>query len=254
MSPEQIQDRQVTHQTDIYSLGVVMYQLLTGRLPFSGSSRGSLLYQIVNIDAPPPSALRRGLTTELDRIVMRAIAKSTSERYTTWAEFSRDLAHAFRHLSVPDESTSDTEKFTTLRAIPMFRDFRDVELWELLRIGGWRRVPAETAILREGDQSDVLYVLVEGEATVSRRGVRLDSLQVGQCFGEIQYFETASGQRSTAIASTLPCTLLEVQAAHLRQASDALQMQLNRAFIRLLVSRLEARDHRLIQQAGAQAA
>jgi eukaryotic-like serine/threonine-protein kinase len=254
MSPEQIQDRQVTHQTDIYSLGVVMYQMLTGRLPFSGSSRGSLLYQIVNIDPAPPSTLRRGLTTELDRIVLRALAKSTSDRYATWGEFSRDLALAFRHLSLPDESTSDTEKFSSLRAISMLRDFRDVELWELLRIAAWRRVPAETTILREGDESDVLYVLVEGEATVSRRGVRLDTLQVGQCFGDIQYFETVSGQRSTTIASTLPCTLLEVQAAHLRQASDALQMQLNRAFIRLLVSRLDARDHRLIQQAGAQAA
>lgn len=254
MSPEQIQDRQVTHQTDIYSLGVVMYQLLTGRLPFSGSSRGSLLYQIINIEPTPPSLLRRGLSTALDRIVLKALAKSPTDRYGTWAEFSRDLALAFRHLSLPEESISDTEKFSTLRAIPMFRDFRDVELWEQLRVAGWRRVAAETTILREGDQSDLLYVLVDGEASVSRRGVRLDSLQAGHCFGEIQYFETVSGQRSTTITSTLPCTLLELEAAHIRQASDALQMQLNRAFIRVLVSRLDARDHRLIQQADAQAA
>jgi len=97
-------------------------------------------------------------------------------------------------------------------------------------------------------------VLVDGEASVTRRGVRLDSLQAGHCFGEIQYFEPVAGQRSTTITSTLPCTLLELEAAHIRQASDALQMQLNRAFIRVLVGKLEARDHRLIQQSDAQAA
>jgi len=254
MSPEQIQDRQVTHQTDIYSLGVVMYQLLTGRLPFNGSSRGSLLYQIVNIDPTPPSSLRRGLSSALDRIVLRALAKDTSNRYGTWAEFSRDLAMAFRHLSLPDESASDTEKFSTLRAVALFRDFRDVELWELLRIASWRRLPAEATILREGETSDVLYVLVDGDAGVSRGGVRLDSMHAGHCFGEILYFESEPGQRTTTITSSTPCTILELQAAHLRQASDALQMQLNRTFIRVLVGRLDAREGNLSLPADARAA
>ena len=245
MSPEQIQDRQVTHQTDIYSLGVVMYQLLTGRLPFLGSSRGSLVYQIANIEAVPPSTHRRGLTPELDRIVLKAIAKSPDSRYRTWAEFSRDVAHAFRHLSVPTEEVSDTERFTMLRALELFRDFRDVELWEMLRVARWHRHPAGTQILREGEEGASLFVLTAGEAKVSRGGQVLDVLQTGQCFGEIAYFDERRGPRTTTIASSTDSTAVELEANAMRHASEALQMQLNRAFIRVLIGRIDARESRM---------
>lgn len=245
MSPEQIQDRQVTHQTDIYSLGVVMYQLLTGRLPFQGSSRGSLVYQILNIDAAPPSTLRRGLPAELDRIVLKALAKSPDARYRTWSEFSRDLAHAFRDVSMPTEEVSDTERFTMLRGLPLFRDFRDVDLWEMLRVARWHRFAAGTTILREGDAGDSLFVLAAGAAEVSRNGRVLDALQAGHCFGEIAYFDDGRGPRSTTISASADSTAVELEANAMRNGSEALQMQLNRAFIRVLLDRIDARESRL---------
>ncbi|MBI1396104.1 MAG: protein kinase [Betaproteobacteria bacterium] len=246
MSPEQIQERQVTHQTDIYSLGVVMYQLLTGRLPFQGSSRGSLLYQIVNIEAAPPSTIRRGLPPALDQIVMRAMAKPLSQRYQHWNEFSRDLAQAFKYLTVPEESVSDTEKFTTLRALSFFEDFRDVDLWEMLRLGRWHRMDADSVILREGQEVDGFYVLTSGEIEVSRSGRVIDRGGPGHCFGDILYFEDARGLRSTTITTRTPGVAIEVRARELRGASDALQMQFNRAFIRILVDRLEHRESRIV--------
>ena len=59
MSPEQVQDKELDFRTDIYSLGVLMYQMLTGKLPFRASSKASLLYQVVNIPPVPPSTFRR---------------------------------------------------------------------------------------------------------------------------------------------------------------------------------------------------
>lgn len=247
MSPEQVQEKQVNHQTDIYSLGVVMYQLLTGRLPFQGASRGSLLYQVVNIDPVPPSAIRRGIPPDVERIVLKAMAKSRATRYGTWMEFSRDLAQAFGHLKLPDEAVSDTEKFTAIRALPFFTDFRDVEIWETLRLAYWHRVEADTVLVREGETGDGFYVLVSGEAVASRSGKALETLAPGNCFGEILYFADAESQRRTTVVARTPCVAVELKALGLRNATDALQMQFNRAFMRILVERLAQREAQIAQ-------
>jgi serine/threonine protein kinase len=142
MSPEQVQDKELSHQTDIYSLGVVMYQLLTGKLPFIAATKASLLYQIVNIQPLPPSTHRTDISPALDRVVTRALDKEVRNRYQTWGDFSRDLTQTYRHLKLPPESISDTEKFNAIKALPFFRDFRDVEIWETVHCSFRRIQPA----------------------------------------------------------------------------------------------------------------
>jgi serine/threonine protein kinase len=254
MSPEQVQEKQLTHQTDIYSLGVVLYQLLTGRLPFQGSNRGSLLYQIINIEPLPPSVHRLGVPPDLERIVLRALAKDPAERYGTWLDMSRDLAHAFKHLTLPTETVSDTEKFSAVRSLSFFRDFLDIEIWETLRLAQWHRYPANTTILREGDTGDGFFVLTAGEASATRNDNVLDVLREGHCFGEILYFEHAQELRTTTITTRTACIALEIKARSLREASERTQMQFNRAFLRVLVNRIEKRETRILTQIGAPAA
>ncbi len=88
MAPELVTGAaQASHLTDIYALGVVMYYLLTGRLPFTGANTMSVIYQIVNTEPEPPSKHRDGISPELDAIVMKAIAKDPAKRYATWDEF-----------------------------------------------------------------------------------------------------------------------------------------------------------------------
>jgi serine/threonine protein kinase len=251
MSPEQVLEKQLNHQTDIFSLGIVFYQLLTGRLPFVGSNRGSLLYQITNIEPLPPSQVRPDLPAALDRILLGMLAKSREERYTDWMRIAGDLADVFRHLTVPAQSVSDTEKFSVLRALPFFADFRDVELWELVRLSSWARHPAGGVIVAEGSTGGNFHVLTAGDARVTREGNVLELLHPGQCFGDILYFEDTPVVRNTAITAETPCTVMSVQSAAARQASDGLQMLLNRAFIRVLVHRIENRDRRLLAQVQA---
>jgi serine/threonine protein kinase len=250
MSPEQVQERQLNHQTDIYSLGVVLYQLLTGRFPFQGSSRGSLLYQILNIEPAPPSVHRPEVPAELDRIVLRSLAKDLKVRYASWVDLSRDLAHVFKHLTLPEEAVSDTEKFTALRALSFFAGFRDIEIWEALRLSQWHRFPAGQHILVEGTPGDGFFVLIAGETKVTRNGKAVDFLRPGACFGDILYFEDTPTPRTTTITAHTASVALEIKGRSLREASDALQMQLSRAFIRVLVNRLDSHEQRLVTQAA----
>ena len=76
MSPEQVKEQHLTHQTDMFSLGVVMYQLLTGQPPFRGANNYNIIYQIINVDPPPPIAVRPDIPPRIDAIVMRADRKS----------------------------------------------------------------------------------------------------------------------------------------------------------------------------------
>jgi CRP-like cAMP-binding protein len=245
MSPEQIRDEPLTQQTDIYSLGVVMYQLLTGKLPFQGSSHASLLYQIVNIDPLPPSDLRPGLPHELDDIVLRAMAKKCEHRYADWQQFASALAGVVAALAAPQADLGDTEKYRTLRALAFCREFDEPELWEMLRIARWRRFAAGTVIIREGDQGDCFYVLVEGDVRVSRAGVTLNVLRPGDCFGEMLYFSAPVTRRTTTITALQSALVIEIKAASLNQASDACQVKFNRAFLRILLERLTFANARL---------
>src|SRR4051795_2278456 len=96
MSPEQIREDVVDHRTDLYSLGVVMYQLLAGKLPFQATNKFSMIYQITQSDPPPPSAKRREAPASLDRIVRRASQKDPARRYHSADEFTEDLLEALR--------------------------------------------------------------------------------------------------------------------------------------------------------------
>ena len=249
MSPEQLTDRELTHQTDIYSLGVVMFQLLVGRLPFTASSQASLMYQIVNHAPPQLSSLRQNLPLAIVTIVERAMQKDLSLRYQNWIEFGKDLASLFRELEAPREDFSETRKFHLLRNLSFFRDFRDVEIWETLRISAWRHVPATRLLIQEGERGDGFFILVDGRSDVMRENHQLASLGPGDCFGEMLYFATESALRSTTIRSTTPVLLLEIKAVSLSAASDACQVQFNKSFMRILIDRLTAANKKLTERA-----
>ena len=247
MSPEQVKEQALTYQTDIFSLGVVMYQLLTGRLPFQGANNYSMIYQIINVDPPAPIEVRPDIPPRINAIVTRAIQKDTARRYQTWDEFAHDLATALGAEEKPGKGFAESAKFDTLRGLEFFRQFSDVELWEVLRIATWHRHPRGTVLIRESDIGSSFFVLSSGEVRVMKQERQLNVLTTGECFGEMAYLGKQKFQRSASVVALSDIAVIEIRAETLARASELCRHHFHGAFLELLVDRLVKANVRLSQ-------
>jgi serine/threonine protein kinase len=252
MSPQQVKEQPLDHRTDIYSMGVVMYHLLAGRLPFQASNNFSLIYQITNVDPPPPSSFRPAIPQALDAIVRRAMAKDLEQRYADWEEFSLDLAQVFRGepvggaVSVGDpQKFADSDKFESLRKLPFFEKFSDAELWEVARISAWRATKAGEVLMKEGESGTYFCILAEGQIKVTKKGKLLNVLGAGECFGEMAYLHREGQRRVADVSVMTDAKIISVPTEKLDQASDGCRHHFDRAFMEMLVERLTMANIRL---------
>lgn len=102
LSPEQVRDGNAGPRSDVYSVGILTYELLTGRTPFTGDSALSIAYRRLDADVPPAGAAIDGVPTQFDELVERATARDPADRYADAMEMGADLEAIARELTLPN--------------------------------------------------------------------------------------------------------------------------------------------------------
>jgi serine/threonine protein kinase len=237
MSPEQIQSADLTSGSDIYSLGAVMYELLSGFRPFRADDLGKLLNQIVYATSPPIHTLRADVPEELEDIVATAMQKEPKNRFATGGDLAARLTQVYKQLRKDDNGTDEKEHFALLRRLQFFHDFSHAEIGELLRASEWLTYESGDAIVKEGEMDDRFYVIVSGRCSVESNGLSVGHLDTGNCFGETSYVSDA--KRNATIKAEEAMIVLRVSSTLLEQVSTECQLRFNKVFLRSLIERLQ---------------
>jgi serine/threonine protein kinase len=245
MSPEQVKGEEIDFRTDMFSLGGVLYHLLTGARPFSGRSQYELVDGIVNATPAPPSKLRPGLPEGVDEIVLRALGKARDDRFPAWSDFAESLAHVLG-AQQGSAQLSDAEKFAASRRLPFFKRFSDVELWEAVRASHWELHPAGTVLITEGTPDEHFYIVASGLLKVTQRGKLLNAVSPGECVGEMAYARRDGRPRSATVTVIEPTWTMRIQVQAVDGLSDSCRSRFNEAFLAIMAERLSMLGGRLV--------
>ncbi len=252
MSPEQIKGYPLNQKTDLYSLGVLLFQLLTGRLPFRANNQATLVYKIINTDAPSVTALNPNLPEGLNAVVKKALEKDLYSRYRNGAEMAKDLSSVRFQILEEDETVNDQSHFECLRRLPFFTEFENVELWEVLRVAVWREVAANVALIREGEHNRLFGIIIEGNVEVSQGGKSICRLGPGEPVGEVAFLHPSSDLRHGSVVTLEPTRFLEINASALLLASEELLERMRNSLLVRLIERFRT-VNKLVAAQGARA-
>jgi len=237
MSPEQVQSEELTPRSDLYSLGAVMYELLTGFRPFRADNLSKLLHQIVYATPPPIHTYRDDLPEELENAVAATMLKDPDKRISSGAAMAAELTRVYKDLRQKYDKLDNQEHFDVLRSLTFFHEFSHAEIWEVLRASDWHEYKDGDDIVKEGEIDDRFYIIVTGTVSVQANGNNIGGLANGDCFGETSYVRGA--KRQASIKADGAVTILRVSSTLMEQVSSACQLRFNKVFLRSLIQRLQ---------------
>jgi len=248
MSPEQLVSHPLDFRSDMFSLGIVFYELLTGEKPFDGPNMQMLLHHVFTATPVAPSKIRPSVPKSLDVIVARMLGKLPSERYSSWRECLDELvsvASVAPDEVLPINLSSASERFRLLRESNFFRYFSDEDLWHVLEIGTFEPIYQGDVLIREGDAGGYFLILLGGQARVSKQGRLIDLVPSGMSIGEISYVLEGRVKRITTCVAVTDGIVLRISDEALRSASDVCRSRFEKTFLQTMASWLVDADKRL---------
>lgn len=243
MAPEALREGKATKRSDLFSLGVTVYELLTGAQPFKGENMVECVRKTVHEDPVPVHVLNAQVPEAVSRVIMKALAKDPLSRYQGTMEFLFHLKSACREAKTQAEADSRDERIKYLKALKFFKEFRDNELSEVLRVGTWFHYKEGSTIVQAEEKENFFFIVVLGQVQVERYGEVIAVIDRGSCFGEMA---ALTGQRRTAsIVASQDCVVIKIDATIMDNLSKDLQLRFYKQFLHTLIGRLDSTSEKL---------
>lgn len=243
MSPEQVTRQQLGPTSDLYALGAVMYQLLTGETPFFSPHLPGLFAAIRNLPAPGVEKKRPDVSQDICQIVARLLSKKPVDRYQSGKDLAGDLTRELERLQVTGVQASRHGNRDSLRGLSFFNTFTEREVDEVLSACQLKTFAAGKLILEEGEIDNSFFILATGQAIVRKGDKPIHVLSKGDCFGEIGLIGNV--RRTASVIAATPVLALKINASMLENLAIDSQLRFYKTFTQTLIYRLTVTSARL---------
>lgn len=252
MSPEQLSGEELDRQTDIFSIGVLSYELLTGKRPFQGENFAALIKNIVYENPQPLSKFYSRIPGEAEKIIMKSLEKSKDQRYQTASEYADDLelflnkAEMVSTKNIPAARGYDKKKLiqSLKKNYTFFSDFTDAELQHIFKISTKKTFRKDEVIFKEGTIGNQMYIIISGEIIIKKKfnnnETILNTLKAGDSFGEMAIIDFST-RYATATAKS-DSILIAISEVILRNSQPMLCLKLFKNLSSTLSEKLKKSD------------
>lgn len=248
MSPEQLRGEQVTNQSDLFALGLVIYEMVAGQHPFWGNSVEVVSRKIAREPYVPLEEVRPDVPPMLARIVDRTLKKHPAGRYNLGLDLAGDLSLIYDHINIPEAHLSSPKQFESAKRLKFFSRFSDEEVWEVIDGTTWQEFEPGAQIVQPSASINSLYLVVNGDAAVFRDGLEVERFARGSCFGELGLIDRP--ERKGAVLALTPVTVMKIRSSHLDEVSSQTRTNLYQAYLKATAERLVRATDSIVEQSG----